>query len=429
MTETDDQLVVLNHFLRKDSDGWLWPWAPGSSKPCRIKYHPSVIDFITHEASEPGSPSALCEGLESVFDFEPEQARLICENLMSASVLVTPEVLSCGYELLRGRDRFHLPLDHFLTNEHSIEYARAAVRLGLEFEAKGPNAIIIKGNGRKHTVVAANRITFEDERAENLSRQKDSCTAIWREMGLPVPRETVLPAEKLMDAPRQIGYPLVLKPVNSGAGLGVFPNIRTEEGLRLVVDYCLKDTSLQTMDFTVQEFVTGIDHRMLMIGDRVAAVCQRRLPAVIGDGHRSIRELIEREGARVNRKFSFQEPSVRLNLEQLGLNENSVIPAGEEVVITHKALTNAGAFIVDATDTIHPSICEAALRAKEAIGLKIAGLDFLTPDSTKPIDEAGGAFLEINGPVGTALHLWPDEGKPRWATDEMVRYMFELDPA
>jgi len=297
------------------------------------------------------------------------------------------------------------------------------------FEAKSSNAIIIKGNGREHTVVAADRVTFEQRHAINLSKQKDSCTAIWKAMGLPVPRETVLPIEKLMDAPRYIGYPMVLKPIDGGAGLGVFPNIRTEEGLRLVVDHCLEDTSLQSMDFVVQEFVVGIDHRMLIIGDRVAAVCQRRLPMVVGDGCSTIKELIAREESRVNKKFSFQEPSIRLNLEQLGLNENSVIPDKEKVVITHKALTSAGAYIVDVTDTIHPSICEAALRAKKAIGLKIAGLDFLTPDSTKAIEEVGGAFLEINGEVGTALHTWPDEGKPCWMADEMVRYMFELDAA
>jgi len=72
---------------------------------------------------------------------------------------------------------------------------------------------------------------------------------------------------------------------------------------------------------------------------------------------------------------------------------------------------------------------ETALRAKKAVGLKIAGLDFLTPDSTRPMEEVGGAFLEINGAVGTALQTWPDEGKPCWMADEMVRYMFELDAA
>jgi len=425
VSRTDDQLVVLNHFLRKDSDGWLWPWGPGSSKPGRAKFHPSVIDFVTNVASKPCALSKLREHLVRTFRIEPGQATLTCEKLMGAFVLITPEVLRHGYELLRGRDR--LLLDHFLRNLHSIEYARAAVRLGLTFEAKTPYTITIKGNGHKHTVVAANRVTFEDGDAQNLSKQKDSCTAIWREMGLPVPRETVLPIEKLMDAPGHIGYPMVLKPVDSGAGLGVFPNIRTEEGLRLIVDHYLEDTSLQSKDFVVQEFVVGIDHRMLMIGDRVAAVCQRRLPTVVGDGCSTIKELIARKESRVNKKFSFQEPSVRLNLEQLGLNENSVIPDREKVVISHRALTSAGAYIVDVTDTIHPSICEAALRAKKAIGLKIAGLDFLTPDSTKPIEEAGGAFLEINGAVGTALQTWPDEGKPCWMADEMVRYMFELE--
>ena len=91
--------------------------------------------------------------------------------------------------------------------------------------------------------------------------------------------------------------------------------------------------------------------------------------------------------------------------------------------------TRAGAYIVNVTDTIHPSFCEAALRAKEAIGLQIAGLDLVTPDATKAIEEVGGAFLEINTSPGVAIFTWPDEGKPFWMADEVLRYMFELDGA
>ena len=64
-----------------------------------------VIDFIADVASNPCSLSKLREHLVKQYKIEPGRATLVSEKLMAAFVLITPEVLKLGYELLRGRDR------------------------------------------------------------------------------------------------------------------------------------------------------------------------------------------------------------------------------------------------------------------------------------------------------------------------------------
>jgi cyanophycin synthetase len=50
----------------------------------------------------------------------------------------------------------------------------------------------------------------------------------------------------------------------------------------------------------------------------------------------------------------------------------------------------------DVTDIIHPELREAMLLGVRALGLDIAGVDYITPDITRPPAEVGGGFCEIN---------------------------------
>ena len=52
-----------------------------------------------------------------------------------------------------------------------------------------------------------------------------------------------------------------------------------------------------------------------------------------------------------------------------------------------------------------------AMRAASAIGLDVAGVDFITPDVTRSYREVGGAICEINAAPGFRMHVAPTEGR------------------
>jgi cyanophycin synthetase len=87
---------------------------------------------------------------------------------------------------------------------------------------------------------------------------------------------------------------------------------------------------------------------------------------------------------------------------------------GEEILALRTvANVSQGGFAADVTDEVHPDNREMAIRAARAIGLDIAGIDFMTTDISRSFKESGGGIIEVNARPGLDLHTWPRYGKQR----------------
>src|SRR5262245_51362868 len=73
---------------------------------------------------------------------------------------------------------------------------------------------------------------------------------------------------------------------------------------------------------------------------------------------------------------------------------------------------------------MHFSIRDMAIRAAKTIGLDIAGIDLITSDIAKPLDETKGAVCEVNAAPGFRMHLHPSEGKPRNVAAPVMDMLF-----
>ena len=85
---------------------------------------------------------------------------------------------------------------------------------------------------------------------------------------------------------------------------------------------------------------------------------------------------------------------------------------------------STGGVAIDVTDSIHKHNAELVLRAVDIIGLDVAGVDLVTPDISRPMDQDGGAIIEINAAPGIRMHHYPVEGQPRNAGQAIVDYLF-----
>jgi cyanophycin synthetase len=66
-----------------------------------------------------------------------------------------------------------------------------------------------------------------------------------------------------------------------------------------------------------------------------------------------------------------------------------------------------------------------AILAAKVVGLDIAGIDFVTPDVSRPLQEVHGAVVEVNAGPGLLMHLKPVLGKPRPVGQAIVDQLFE----
>jgi cyanophycin synthetase len=64
------------------------------------------------------------------------------------------------------------------------------------------------------------------------------------------------------------------------------------------------------------------------------------------------------------------------------------------------------------------------VRAVRAVGLDVAGVDFLTPDITRSYKDIGGAIVEVNAAPGFRMHVAPSEGEPRDVAGKVMDMLF-----
>jgi GNAT-family acetyltransferase (TIGR03103 family) len=221
--------------------------------------------------------------------------------------------------------------------------------------------------------------------------------------GVRVPRGAVA-AEDDLDTARALLADcgeVVVKPARGEQGKGITVGVRDPEGLERAV--ALAATSCP--DVLVEELVAGDDLRVVVIDHEVVAAAVRRPAEVVGDGHRTVAELIA-ETSRRRERATGGESRIPLDdttaevVEAAGHGMDEVLPAGRRLRVRRTANLHTGGTIDDVTDRLHPAIAEAAVRASRAIGIPVTGLDFLVPDVEGPEH----VFIEANERPGLANH-------------------------
>jgi len=263
--------------------------------------------------------------------------------------------------------------------------------------------------------------------AESISRDKDLTKTLLQSCGVAIPEGRVVdsPADA-WEAAEDIGLPVVIKPSDANHGRGVFIDLNTRSEVETAYLAALEEGS----SVLVERYIRGNEHRLLIVGGKLAAAARGEPVYIVGDGKSSVADLIEvlnsdpRRGDLeehiFNRVILDRDPAARLDLERQGLNEHSVPPAGKKILLLRN-----GNVAIDVTDQVHPSVAATAALAARIIGLDIAGVDLVAEDISRPLDEQRGAIVEINAGPGLLMHLKPSEGKPRPVGQAIINHLFK----
>lgn len=285
------------------------------------------------------------------------------------------------------------------------------------------------GQGKYQRRIEATVTSSTPHIAVEIASDKEITIQLLKDAGLPVPRNILVrSAEEAVDAAERIGYPVVTKPYDGNHGRGVMLNLRTpeevSEGFRL--------SNEESNAVLVEKFVTGRDYRILVVNGEVVAVAERVPGHVVGDGVRTIRDLIEIVNSDSRRGIGHEKALTRLEiddqalwcLEKLGYTLDTVPVDGEKVFLRLTGNLSTGGTAIDRTDDIHYENIQMAQRAIGIVGLDIGGVDFICPDITQPYSDVGGAIVEINAGPGFRMHLAPSEGRPRDVAGKVIDMLF-----
>jgi cyanophycin synthetase len=244
-----------------------------------------------------------------------------------------------------------------------------------------------------------------------------------------VPRGDIIGRESSLEAAcRYVGFPLVVKPVGGNHGRGITVNIKNYEDA-LVAFHAAKNVSSKVI---VEKYITGEDYRLLVINNVLVAAAKRTPANVVGDGKSTIKELVDEVNKDSRRGYGHENVLTKITINDLtktiiaakGYTEDSVPAKGETVILKDTANLSTGGTAEDVTDIVHPSNVSMADRISKIIDLDICGIDIMTTDISKPLEETGGAVLEVNAGPGFRMHLAPTTGLPRNVAAPVVDKLF-----
>jgi cyanophycin synthetase len=268
--------------------------------------------------------------------------------------------------------------------------------------------------------------------AEGIASDKDMTKNLLASCGVPVPEGAIArSADAAWEEAADIGLPVVVKPVDANHGRGVSLNLNTEAEVRAA--YVIASEEGDSRSVLVERFITGSEHRLLVVGRKVVAVARGESLWVTGDGRQNVAELCDsqinidpRRGESEEFPLSPVEPRKseenQLQLKRQGLTPDTVPPAGQKVLIQMN-----GNVADDVTDQLHPEVAHAAALAARIVGLDIAGIDLVCEDISRPLAEQRGAIIEVNASPGLLAHTKPASGTARNVGKDIIEHLFAPD--
>jgi GNAT-family acetyltransferase (TIGR03103 family) len=236
-----------------------------------------------------------------------------------------------------------------------------------------------------------------------MSRCDDKTTThrLLRDAGLRVPAQIKADNDQqALDFLQQYGS-VVVKPARGEQGAGISVGVHDPDSLRQAIG----EARSVCDKVILEQYVSGDDLRIIVIGEQVIAAAVRKPAQIIGNGKDSVRTLIEKQSRRRaaatggESRIPFDRETERC-VNEAGYELDSVLPESERLVVRKTANLHTGGTIHDVTSRLHRDLRTAAIDAARAIDIPVTGLDLIVP----AVDGPEYSIIEANERPGLANH-------------------------
>ena len=415
--------------LREDEGTWLGHVLEHVAIELQNVAGEDVTFGKTRSAGRPGVYTVVYEYAQREEGIEAgELAMRLLDSLLPVE-LRTPGLLPEDWDWPQARDGFIRYAQRRALGPSPASLVHAAEQRDIPWLRLNSQSLVQLGYGKYQQRIQATVTGRTSHIAVELASDKEETNKILASLGLPVPRQELVQNEsEAWRAARRIGLPVVTKPYNGNHGRGISIRLSSEEeviaGFRAAREH--------SRSVIVENFVTGDDHRLLVVNGELVAATRRTPGHVVGDGVHSVAALVEIVNRDPRRGVGHEKVLTRLELDaqadsmlaRAGLTPESVPSPGQVVHLRSTANLSTGGTATDVTDIIHPDNRDMAVRAIKAIGLDVGGVDFLTDNIAESYKTHGGGICECNAAPGFRMHVAPSEGTPRDVAGPVIDMLF-----
>ena len=410
---------VRGGFLQRMAEG-TWPG--------HILEH-VTLELQTRAGMPTGFGKAREAGPRGVYKvvFRTDDAACGLRALHMARDLIMAAIEDRPYDVQGELAKLTQMVDDRCLGPSTASIVERAIERKIPFIRLNVGSLVQLGHGARQRRIWTAETDRTSAIAEGISRDKDLTKQLLGRCGIPVPEGQIVDSPAAAwAAAQELGLPVVVKPDNGNRSRGVSLELRERADIEAAYDLALA----QGRDVMVERFITGVEHRLLVVGQRLAAATRGETTHITGDGQHTVRELVELQVNADPRRGQFgdapleivdfdKQPTSVLELQRQGLTPQSVPEAGRRVLVQR-----TGNMSTDVTDQVHPDVAALAVLAAKVVGLDIAGVDVVTPDIGQPLEKVGGAVVEVNAGPSLLMHLNPAHGEPRPVGRMILDHLF-----
>jgi D-alanine-D-alanine ligase-like ATP-grasp enzyme len=239
----------------------------------------------------------------------------------------------------------------------------------------------------------------------NASRFKGHAKKIFQSKGVSTPQgrefsaKSIGAAQKFLEKTAQSKF--IVKPASGSLGKGVVLGLSAEEAIKLISD--------SNMPMIVEEMIVGPEYRVYVVGETAVGTFERIAPKVVGDGMRTVQQLIDARnqlmiGSPLSEKSSVDLLSAMGFLARSGLSLDDKPKYLEHITLDDRKF-GPGRDGKDVTGSVPEAVTAEAVKAVQAIGLPNAGVDVCF-DSERQC----AYVLEVNARAHIGWHSFPTLG-------------------
>lgn len=432
---------------KEDSDQWV---AEGTTRNNKVALEqPSHQTEFHQEGREilEGMKQMLAEldWLDSLYLVEealtqmdhPEQtlaAKLYQEAQLSSQQEVA---VALGHQYYKESHERPYQLAGFREMELSTQiFMFDAIQKGVQVKVLDESDQFLRLQFQDHVEYVKNaNMTSKDSYIVPLIMENKTVTKkVLKEAGFRVPggAEFSSMEEAVKAYPRFADQAFVIKPksTNYGLGITIFKEGADLEDYQAGLAIAFREDS----SVLVEEFMPGTEYRFFVIDGEVQAIMLRVPANVIGDGIRTVKELVEEKNSDPLRGTNHRAPLELIQLGELeqlmlkeqGLTIESVPQANQIVYLRENSNISTGGDSIDMTDEFSEAYKKIAVSAVEALGAKISGIDLIIPDKEidPTTDKKAYGIIEANFNPAMHMHVYPFAGKGRRLTMNVLKLLY-----
>lgn len=316
----------------------------------------------------------------------------------------------------------------------------AAEKLGYDYEILTDRVVHVAHNKRSFFFLGTH-IPTNNVVSARLADNKYFTRILLKKNDIATPKTIVLTNKSSWRNVKKsrLHFPVVVKPISASHGNGASMHIRTTGELKKAVEKAFNylKKSREGDRVLVEEFFTGLDLRLLVVGDKVLSIILREPAYVIGNGRCTVEGLINKfneEWKCTSLKLKYELPMCPMQIDKevyrylkfTGHKLQEIPKKGERVQLRWNANVSTGGRTRDITDEVHENIKKIAIESTKLLKLSVAGVDILCHDiHSDDVSRKNVTVLEVNDSPGFDIHHFPYSGKGKEVTVDILKNIFE----